>query len=330
VGKDWLERGTDPILIVRLGAMGDILHALPSLSSLRASFPHSSISWVVAPKWKALLEGNPAIDRLLAFRRSGLSDVLSSWRMLRPLSPRVAIDFQGLLQSALVGRLSRPGVFFGWDASHARERWASMFYSKRVCPHSRHVVDQNLELAAAAGARTIVRDSFIPPGQPEGTLPSRPFVLTHPFAGWTAKQWPLEHYGTLATLLAPHGIALVANVPPQRTAALAGIPGVLVHTSSLGGLIDATRRAAAVVGLDSGPMHLAAALNKPGVALFGPTDPARNGPYSGSMVVLRSPDAVTSYRRRDEIDPSMRRISPSQVYEALLLQLQQEVLENCR
>jgi heptosyltransferase I len=90
----------------------------------------------------------------------------------------------------------------------------------------------------------------------------------------------------------------------------------------LSGLIDATRRATAIVGLDSGPMHLAAALGKPGLALFGPTDPARNGPYGGSMAVLRSPGADTSYKRRDEIDPSMRSLSVSQVYESLLFQLE--------
>jgi heptosyltransferase-1 len=236
--------------------------------------------------------------------------------------PRLAIDFQGLVQSALVGKSSRPGTYFGWDAAHARERFASYFYSEKVCAQARHVVDQNLELAVAAGAREIVRDFPLPPGRREGSLPSGSFVLTHPFAGWTSKQWPLENYTELAKLLNGQGIVLVANVPPQRTSDLADLRGVLVHTSGLPGLIDATRRATAVVGLDSGPMHLAAALGKPGVALFGPTDPARNGPYGGSMEVLRSPDAVTSYKRRDEIDPAMRRITVSEVFTCLVSQLE--------
>jgi heptosyltransferase I len=90
------------------------------------------------------------------------------------------------------------------------------------------------------------------------------------------------------------------------------------HVSTLPGLIHATRRATAMVGLDSGPLHLAAALGKPGVAIFGPTDPARHAPYGGSIAVLRSPGAVTSYRRTPEPDPSMREITPDQVFEALV------------
>jgi heptosyltransferase-1 len=298
---------------------------LPAVSSLRENFPKSRVSWVIAPKWQELLEQNPAIDDVILFRRSDWRDLTHSWRTLRSIRPRFAIDFQGLLQSALVGKASRPIRFFGWDAAHAREKLASALYSDQVSPRSRHVVDQNLELAAAAGAGEIRREFPLPPGRPEGNLPMGSFVLTHPFAGWTSKQWPAENYVELAKLLNRDGISLVANVPPQRASDLVLMPGVLVHTSSIAGLIHATRRAVAVVGLDSGPMHLAAALGKAGVALFGPTDPERNGPYGGSLRVLRAPDAVTSYKRRDEIDPSMRRISVSQVYESLIAQLDKAV-----
>jgi heptosyltransferase-1 len=317
--------GADRILVVRLGAMGDIVHALPAVASLRASFRKFRISWVIAPKWQELLEDNPAVDDVILFRRSDWRDLKDSWRTLRRIRPQIAVDFQGLLQSALVGKASRPSRFFGWDAAHAREKLASAFYSDQVCPRSRHVVDQNLELAAATGACEIRREFPLPPGRPEGNLPLGSFVLTHPFAGWTSKQWPIDNYVDLAKLLNRDGVSLVANVPPHRAADLAEMPGVLVHTSSISGLIDATRRAAAVVGLDSGPMHLAAALGKAGVALFGPTDPERNGPYGGSLRVLRAPDAVTSYKRRDEIDPSMRRISVSQVYTSLIAQLDKAV-----
>jgi len=94
------------------------------------------------------------------------------------------------------------------------------------------------------------------------------------------------------------------------------------HLSSIAGLIDATRRAAAVVGVDSGPMHLAAALRKPGVAIFGPTDPAVNGPYGGTVDVLRAAGATTSYKRESSIAPSMREITPRQVWSSLQCQLQ--------
>jgi heptosyltransferase-1 len=124
----------------------------------------------------------------------------------------------------------------------------------------------------------------------------------------------MEHYARLAELLAD--TPLVLNAPPgaSRPPALAN---VVYHYSGLAGLIDATRKATAVVGVDSGPMHLAAALGKPGTALFGPTDPARNGPYGGSLRVLRDASAATTYQRGQEIDPSMFRISPEQVMDVL-------------
>jgi heptosyltransferase-1 len=186
------------------------------------------------------------------------------------------------------------------------------------------VVDRNLDLAAAAGAGHSVRSFPLPPGRPEAPLPDGAFVLASPMAGWRAKQWPLENYFTLAALLLRElELPLVLNGPPGSLDRLTGesacptTDGIWPHACGLPGLIDATRRATAVVGVDSGPMHLAAALGKPGVALFGPTDPTRNGPYGGSLRVLRWPGAVTTYKRLDAIDESMRRITPEQVFEAL-------------
>src|SRR5205085_3238953 len=123
-------------------------------------------------------------------------------------------------------------------------------------------------------------------------------------------QWPMEHYHQLGARLQQElGIPLVLNGPPDSP---------LPHRCDLPGLIFATRRALAVVGVDSGPLHLAAALGKPGVAIFGPTDPARNGPYGSTMRVLRAPGAATTYKRAAAIHDSMRRITPAQVFESLL------------
>src|SRR5262249_37836946 len=128
------------------------------------------------------------------------------------------------------------------------------------------------------------------------------FVLASPLAGWRSKQWPLESYALLATRLRREaGVTLALNGPPSERTSFANVPDALTHVSSLAGLIDATRRATAVLGVDSGPMHLAAALGKPGVAIFGPTDPARNGPVGDTFTVLRSPEATTSYKRRETI-----------------------------
>src|ERR1035437_206406 len=297
------------ILVVRLGAMGDIIHALPAVASLKTGFPDSRLTWIVEPKWAPLLEDNPFIDRIVLLRRYTLAGLLESWRSLRAERYDFAVDFQGLIKSALAASAARPDRIFGFHRSQLRERAAALFYSDKTVSRAAHVVDRNLDLAAAAGAATLLRTFPLPPGRPEGALPPGDFVLASPLAGWRAKQWPIEHYQALAARLERElGIPLVLDGPPGSG---------LAHCSGLPGLIHATRRAAAVVGVDSGPLHLAAALGKPGVAIYGPTDPARNGPYGDSLRVLRTGTAATTYKRGSAIDPSMRSISPDEVFDAL-------------
>jgi heptosyltransferase-1 len=300
------------ILAIRLSALGDIIHALPAITCLKQSFPSSKLALLIAPRWLPIVEGNPFIDELIP---PNLATVRATVRHLRP---DLAFDFQGLLKSALLGRLARPKSFFGFDRSVARESFASLFYTHRIPVTGPHRVERNLQLIAAAGASTLVNEAWIPPGRSEGHLPSGPFVLTSPFAGWAGKQWPIENYDTLGQILSGEGFELAANVPAQRASELASFRHVHVHTSSISGLIDATRRAAAIVGVDSGPLHLAAALRKPGVALFGPTDPRLTGPYGGTVSVIRTDDVATTYKRHANVHPSMRVITPQQVAETLL------------
>ena len=117
-------------------------------------------------------------------------------------------------------------------------------------------------------------------------------------------------------------VPLVLNGHAAVEERLRSVAGCLVHVSSIAGLIDATRRARAVIGVDSGPLHLAAALRKPGVAVYGPTDPCRNGPYGGSIRVLRDAGAVTSYKRRETVDESMMAVTAEMVARELEVVLQ--------
>jgi heptosyltransferase-1 len=301
--------GNGHILVVRLGALGDIIHTLPAVASLKHSYPGWRLSWAVEPKWAPLLEGNPFVDRLVPVRRDSFSAILASRRALRSERCDFAVDFQGLLKSAVTASMAHPGRIFGFHQSQTRERIAGLFYSDKTLSASAHVVDRNLDLAAAAGAGSTLKVFPLPTGQPEGDLPAGEFVLASPLAGWGSKQWPLDHYEVLAGRIREQlGMPLVLNGPPGS-----GLP----HISGLPGLIDATRRAAAVIGVDSGPMHIAAALGRPGVAIFGPTDPARNGPYGDSIRILRSNSAATTYKRGVDIADSMRSISPDAVFEAL-------------
>ncbi|MBK7927551.1 MAG: glycosyltransferase family 9 protein [Bryobacterales bacterium] len=306
------------ILIVRLGAFGDIIHTLPAAATLRANCPRAKITWLVEPRWAALLEGNPDVDEVIAFDRRGPRSWPHLVGALRRARFDLAIDFQGLLKSALPVRFSGARVRVGLAWGAAREALASFCYSRTCTPTARHIVDQHLELAGfAVGGESVVRFA-IPEGQAEGELPER-FVLACPLAGWRSKQWPLERYEELAGLVRERlDVPLVLNGAPGQVEELRRVRRAVTHVSGLPGLIDATRRALAVVGLDSGPMHLAAALRKPGVALFGPTDPARNGPYCDTMPVLREAASVTTYKRGDEHEPGLASIPAARVMEVLL------------
>jgi heptosyltransferase-1 len=315
-----LPRDVNNILIVRLGAMGDILHALPAATALRRGFPAARLVWAVEAKWAPLLEHNGVVDQIVLFHRDRPATWNATRRALRSFRFDLAVDFQGLIKSALVAHFARAERIVGYDAVIVRERPASWFYSTCVRPKSLHVVDQALELAAGAGATSSQVESGaaifpLPAGTPEGALPTDPFVLSCPLAGWTSKQWPLDHYRRLAEMVrARLGMPLVMNGAPGS---LPDVPWAVRHESGIAGLIDATRRAALVVGVDSGPLHLAAALGKSGAAIFGPTDPARNGPRGGDFEVFRRGGVCTTHRRGDTIDPSMRAITPEQVFAAL-------------
>jgi heptosyltransferase I len=301
------------ILVVRLGSMGDVIAALPAVASLKHSIPHSKITWVIDPKWSLLLEGNPYVDSVVHLDRRTFAGLRQAWRELRAASFDFAVDFQGLVKSAIVATLARPERIFGFNAQYAREGPASWFYSTKVPIRNYHAVDRNLDLAAAAGATSILRTFPLPPGEPEAALPEGDYVLASPLAGWGAKQWPLDNYAKLAARLRREcGMPLVLDAPHALD-----VEGGWPHVSTLSGLIYATRRATAVVGLDSGPLHLAAALGKPGVGIYGPTDPARHGPYGGTIRVLRAAGADTTYRRSMEPHDAMREITPDQVFEAL-------------
>jgi len=301
------------ILVVRLGSMGDVIATLPAVASLKHSVPHSRITWVIDPKWDPLLEGNPYVDSLVHLDRRVVASLRKAWRELRAERFDLAVDFQGLVKSAVVATVARADRIFGFCARDARESAASWFYSTKVPIRTYHAVGRNLDLAEAAGASNILRTFPLPPGKQESALPEGDFVLASPLAGWGAKQWPLESYAQLAQRLRREcGIPLVIDAPYPIQ-----VEGAMTHVSSIPGLIYATRRAVAVVGVDSGPLHLGAALGKAGVAVYGPTDPARHGPYGTSITVLRTPGAVTTYRRSPTPDASMREITPDQVFATL-------------
>lgn len=326
------------ILLVRLGSLGDIIHALPAAASLRASFPNARIDWAVEPKWMRLLEGNPDLSNLVEANRNGIAGFARTLRGVRAAKYNCAIDFQALYKSALLAFSSGAPQRIGFTSSYAREGLASHFYTDRLNPRGAHKVDHNFTLAACAGARTLVPRFPLrihPQDEEEVTRALaarnlRDYFVLNPGGGWVSKCWPAERYGELHRMLASQtGLQGVVSYGPGEeklandAISAAGKPAPVALPLGLGPLMALLNRAKLVVSADTGPLHLAAALGARVVGLYGPTDPARNGPYSANGVVVRNPrDCETTYRRGASYSPAMLSITVYQVLQACERRLQ--------
>ena len=330
-------------LILRMGALGDIVHTLPAVAALRESFPGAEIDWLVDRKWAPVLDGNPDVSRMIPIDRSSSRDVIATVRRLRAAHYSTALDFQSLYRSAILGRLSGAPRRVGFDSDYAREGGAALLYTEKVMPHCTHKVEHNLELVESIGAQTreIRFPLHISPDAVEHVdrvLAARGvndlFVLS-PGGGWGSKCWPAERYGALhEALIRQYGWrGVISFGPGERELAeivrreacppgRGGPPEPLVESFNLPQLMALLRRAKFIVAADTGPLHLASALGMPVIGLYGPTDPARNGPFSKRDVVVRnaSPE-LTSYRRDKSPAPSMLSITVAQVLDAVARRL---------
>jgi lipopolysaccharide heptosyltransferase I len=327
----------DPrFLLVRLGSMGDVIHAIPAASALRGTFPEARIDWAIDPKWARLLEGNPDITEVIAADRKSAGGLASTVRKMRFAQYTCAIDFQALYKSALLAFASAAPRRIGFQSSYAREGLASLLYTDRLNPRCPHKVDHNLTLAAFAGATNPARRVPIAIRPEDEERAARElaahsledFYVLNPGGGWLSKCWPAERYGELhRALAARYGWRGVVTFGPgeeglaRELVQAAGDPQPVAILLGLGPLMALMRRARFVVSADTGPLHLAAALDVPVVVLFGPTDPARNGPYSADPsrhIVLRNPqNCETTYRRGKTYSPAMLSIGVPQVAEAI-------------
>lgn len=272
------------LLILKPSSLGDIVHTLPAAAALRSQFPQSRITWMINPEWAPLLEGNPCIDDTLVFPRAdfrGLSGWLRfrRWRAELPskLQPDLVLDFQGLLRTALVASVFRKVPLIG--LSDARE--GARFFQTRTVPAdpSSHAVERYLALAAACGAPTDRTPSFaLPAGRaPAAPLPDQPFVVLHPFSRGDGKSLPLEVASAFC-----RNVGCPVVLVGRTDVGLPAFPDNVVNLlnkTDLNELIWLLRRAAFVVSVDSGPMHLAAALTGRLLGIHTWSDPCKVGPY---------------------------------------------------
>jgi heptosyltransferase I len=344
----------DRLLIVRLSAMGDVIHTLPAAQALREAFPNAMIGWLVEERWAELLcapgaprRGPRSPQRPLAdwvhtvnltgwrrslFTISTVQQIAKVWNDVRAARYQVAIDLQGAMRSAVLARWSGARVVYG--AAEPRESPASLWYTRRAMARGAHVIEQNLSIAEAVAQKklNVPRVQFPRDLEAERRMGQRlaeggigDFAILNPGAGWGAKRWPAQRYGQVAKALARDGLRSILNCGPgeaalAREAEAASEGAAMSMKCSISELIALARRAKLFAGGDTGPLHLAAALEVPVVAIFGPTDPARNGPYrtdsATRSVVLRNPESPTTHARRAQPDEGMLEISVEAVVNA--------------
>lgn len=294
------------ILIIKPSSLGDIVHTLPAAALIRDAHPRATITWVINPEWAPLLRGNKSVDHVQIFPRDalggfGMSRHLLPWlRETSRLRPDVALDFQGLLRSALIGRISHPRAFYGM--SDAREG-AHLFY-QHTAPVDRiaHAVERYLQLVESVGVPVTRPLRFpLPTGDPIPRFDDEePFVLLHPFARGRGKSLSDLAIEEFCHALAPRRVVLVG-----RTKRALPLPdnciNVINHTSILQ-LIWLIRRARFTISVDSGPMHIAAAVTSQLVSIHTWSDPRRVGPYNAEAWVWKNGQLL----RAGEITPGTK------------------------
>jgi lipopolysaccharide heptosyltransferase I len=288
------------VLIVRLGSLGDIVHALPAAAALRRAVPQSRIDWLVDAQHRELLDLVPVIDETIVLRERTFRGWLDVTRRLRARAYDVAIDFQGLLKSAVLARASGARRVLGFSIWHLRERTARPFYSETAAADdAQHVVRKNLALVAALGGEA-ERLEFPLASRHSAALAEvrritggAAFALMNPGAAWPNKRWPPDRFGALSAIVrtqfglmpfvlwGPGEEGLARSVVEASSGAAAIAP-----PTTISDLVELARAASLMVSGDTGPVHIAAAVATPIVGLYGPTSPARNGPWSPADICL--------------------------------------------
>jgi heptosyltransferase-1 len=296
-------------LIVRIGSLGDVVHAIPFAAALRNHFPHARIDWMVDPRYVELLDLVPIVDRRIPvdtrsmLRGGERTQLLRTLRQLRRVRYDVAFDLQGLLKSAVLARATGARRVAGFTKDHLREPIARLFYTEQIdAGGAAHVIDKNLALLDAAGVsdRRVRFPLRLPASPLVESIVARGvegFVLINPGAAWPNKRWPAERFGAVAAAIdRQYGFrSFVLWGPGEELLAQAvansssGVAEVLPATT-IAEIAGVARASRLMISGDTGPMHIAAAVGTPLVTLFGPTRPERNGPWAAHDIAISRVD----------------------------------------
>ncbi len=284
------------VLVVKPSSLGDVVHTLPAVAFLKRQFPHLAIRWVVNSEWAPLLKGNPDIESAVLFPRrefqgAGSWPAILGWaRGLRIAGrPDLALDFQGLLRSALICKASGARAIAG--LSDAREGAGFLHRTKVEIDPAAHAVDRYLALVRALGVDTSGELVYpLPAGEPpdveSGKAPGDACVVLHPFSRGEGKSFTPAQVAAICRGLAPHRV-VVAGVTGAEDVPLPGNAVNLLNRTSLPQLIHLLRGAVFTISVDSGPMHISAALTGQLLGVHTWSDPRRVGPHRGDAWVWK-------------------------------------------
>jgi ADP-heptose:LPS heptosyltransferase len=286
-----LKSGIKSILIIKPSSLGDVVHTLPAVAAIREANPKAEITWVINPEWTTLLRGNPDVNHVHIFPRGefrGLSaprSLLPWLKKTKMLRPDVAFDFQGLLRSALIGRVSGAREF--WGMSDGREGSRLLYHRVAKVDRRGHAIDRYLKLAEASGAPIPEQIRFpLPTGDPLPRFdPYPPFVLLHPFARGARKSLSNAVIEEFCRAFDPVRVVVVGKTSRKIT-----VPDNcvnLANQTSLLQLIWLIRTARFTISVDSGPMHIAAAVTSQLLSIHTWSDPRRVGPYNAEAWIWR-------------------------------------------
>lgn len=311
------------IVVVKLSAIGDVLHGLPTAVALKRAFPDACIGWVVEGRAGDVLAGHPAVDHLFRLPRGwlkSLATIRSLRRQLLDFAPDVTLDLQGLLKSAVPTWLSGAPVRIGHAYPESREQ-AWRFYTHPVEATAAHVIDRNLHLLSALDVHE-VRAMFDMPRWPVSRLRMQEWLsslrlkaapaLINPGAGWPSKIWPAERFAAVARELGRrHGIPSIVvwggtaeRQAAEQIVAASGGAALMAPQTTLQDLGELSRLGCVFISSDTGPLHLAAAVGTPCVGLFGPVPAKRNGPYGPGHRTVEPPASLRpawEHRKTDRV-----------------------------
>ena len=342
VPSDGFKEQSVNILIVKLSAIGDVIHTLPSLATLRELYPQAHITWVVEEAAADLIRNHPCLDEVLVsgrkrwsrdlragqFRQT-LSEISAFIKALRQRHYDLVIDFHGLFKSSMIVLLSGGKRKLGYDSWQELSGW---FLNEKIPENmNKHAVDRYLDFTRYLGAKT-GRIQFVLPSDPKAeenarillrnnNLKDKNFIALNPVALWETKLWNNKKFAHLGDLISHELQMKVVFTGSEKETIEKIISSMTTDGVNMGGetsLLDLAciyKKARMVISTDSGPMHLAAAVGTPVIALFGPTDPARTGPYGAGHAIIRAGvDCSPCLLKKCSTKKCMEDISPQQVF----------------